>query len=168
MGYMKMKTLIIYTSIHHGNTKKIAKSIAGILDAELVKPTKVNISNLSEYNMIGFGSGIYYGKHHKGLLKLVDNFPTFQGKKSFIFSTSGVSNAGNIFHNIRLRISHFHVPLRRILLNKGFDVVGEFDCRGFDTIGPLKAIGGISKCRPDKKDLKNAESFAINLKKIYG
>ena len=46
------------------------------------------------------------------------------------------------------------------------DIVGEFDCRGFDTFGLLKVIGGISKGKPNEKDIEKAENFAINLKKM--
>ncbi|MBP2031888.1 flavodoxin [Clostridium algifaecis] len=32
-----MKTLIIYESIHHGNTERIGKKLAEILNADMVK-----------------------------------------------------------------------------------------------------------------------------------
>lgn len=161
-----MKTLIIYISIHHNNTEKIAKAMAKILNAELFKLHNVNENTFSEYDLIGFGSGIYFGKHHNNLLKFIDKLPNLKGKKVFIFSTSGVSNAGNFIHNIRHRVSHFHVPLRKKLVKKGFVIVGEFTCKGFDTVGPFKLIGGISKNRPKRKDLNKAIDFAEKLKKI--
>ena len=161
-----MKTLIIYISIHHNNTEKIAKAMAKILNAELFKLHNVNENTFSEYDLIGFGSGIYFGKHHNNLLKFIDKLPNLKGKKVFIFSTSGVSNAGNFIHNIRHRVSHFHVPLRKKLVKKGFVIVGEFTCKGFDTVGPFKLIGGISKNRPNRKDLNKAIDFAEKLKKI--
>ena len=37
-----MKTLIIYESVHHGNTEKIAKAMAGILEADLLKPDEID------------------------------------------------------------------------------------------------------------------------------
>lgn len=175
-----MKTLIICISIHHSNTEKIAKAMAGVLDTKLIKPAeillfaqndkknKVDIESLSEYDLIGFGSGIYFGKHHKSLLKLVDKLPDLKGKKVFVFSTSGVSNAGNFIHNIRHKISHFHTPLREKLIKKGLVIVGEFTCKGFDTAGPFKLIGGISKNRPNKEDLKKAIDFAGELKENRG
>ncbi len=160
----RRKTLIICVSIHHGNTEKIAKSMAEVLNVELIKSGKVNINELSKYDLIGFGSGIFFGQHHKSLLKLVDKLPDLKGKKAFIFSTSGVSNAGNFIHNIRHRISHFHVPLRKKLIKKGLNIVGEFTCKGFDTGGPFKFIGGISKGRPNEKDLQKAKDFVRGLK----
>ena len=42
-------------------------------------------------------------------------------------------------------------------------VVDDFSCRGFNTHGPLKLVGGINKGHPDLKDLKHAEIFARNL-----
>ena len=68
-----MKVLIIYISIHHGNTEKVVKEMAQVLDAKLLKLGEVNVHNLSEYDLIGFGSGIYFGKHHENL----GNVPIF-------------------------------------------------------------------------------------------
>jgi len=159
-----MKTLIIFISIHHGNTEKIAKAMSEVLDAGLMKPSQVDLVSLPTYNLIGFGSGIYFGEHHKSLLSLADKLPVLKGKKAFIFSTSGVSNKLNFLHNIRHRTVHFHNPLKEKLLRKGFDIIGEFSCRGFDIVGPFKLIGGISKGRPNEKDLKRAENFIKELK----
>jgi flavodoxin len=50
------------------------------------------------------------------------------------------------------------------LQSKGFEVIGEFNCAGFDTVGPLRIIGGINKGRPNDEDLTQAEAFAKNLK----
>ena len=158
-----MKTLIIYTSIHHKNTERIAKVMAEVLEAPLAKPREIDINSLAEYDLLGFGSGIYFGKHHKSLLKLVDKLPNLKGRKVFVFSTSGVSNVGNFIHNIRHKVSNFHIPLREKLVKKGLVIVGEFTCKGFDTVGPFKLIGGISKGRPNEKDLEKARKFAKNL-----
>ena len=52
--------MIIYVSVHHGNTAKIAQIMAEVLNAKLVKPNQVNIDELLNYELIGFGSGIYF------------------------------------------------------------------------------------------------------------
>lgn len=44
-------------------------------------------------------------------------------------------------------------------------IVGEFFCKGYDTIGPFKLIGGISKGHPDKNDPDNAKAFFKGLEK---
>jgi len=154
------KVLIICQSVHHNNTKKIADAMAEVLGAEIKKPSEVDIEEVKKYHFIGFGSGIYWGRHHPSIFKIVDQLTGLKGNKAFLFSTSGTSNAGNFLHNIRHLVSHFHVHLRRELKNKSIKMIGEFSCKGFDTAGPLKQIGGISKGRPNKEDLEKAKDFA--------
>ena len=151
-----MKTLIIYVSVHHGNTEKIAKVMANILEARLLRPHEMDINTFAEYDLIGYGSGIYFGKHHKSLLGLVDKLPKSQTKEAFIFYTSGVRKVKFLHECNKL--------LKKKLLDKGFDIIGEFSCRGFDTFGPFKLIGGINKGRPNEKDLEQAEIFARGLR----
>lgn len=158
-----MRALIIYTSVHHGNTKKIAKTISETLDADLMKASEIKEGMMTRYDIIGFGSGIYWGKHHKSVLELVDKGLKLKGKKAFVFSTSGLGNIGNLIHNIHNRNSHFHDPLKRKLEKTGMEIIGEFSCRGFDTAGFFKYIGGIKKGRPDQNDIEDAKGFARSL-----
>ncbi|MEM2941580.1 MAG: flavodoxin family protein [Thermoproteota archaeon] len=153
-----MKTLIIYVSIHHDNTEKIARAMMNILNADLVKPTEVVDNYVSKYDLIGFGSGIYFGKHHKSIFDLIDRLPAQNGKEAFIFSTSGLR---------KIRFIHdFDKPLRKKLLEKGFHIVGEFNCRGWDTY-PLwvKPFGGVNKGKPGEKEIEEAKRFAESLEK---
>jgi len=62
-----MKTLIVYTSVHHQNTEKVAKVMAEELKADLTPTTDAKPDTLMTGDLIGFGSGIYFGKHHKTL-----------------------------------------------------------------------------------------------------
>ena len=151
-----VKNAIIYVSIHHGNTEKVAKTLAKVLNADLKKPEQIEPDSLSDFDPIGFGSGIYFGKHHKSLLEFAKKLPP-TNKKAFIFSTNG----GNIG---KMKPENLHKPLKAIFTAKGFNIVGEFNCAGFDTYGALKLFGGISKGRPNEEDLKKAEEFASKLK----
>jgi flavodoxin len=151
-----MKALIIYISVHHGNTEKVAMVMANILDATLLQVKQADASMLEQYDLIGFGSGIYFGKHHESLLDFVDKLPVLRNKKAFIFSTSGLRKIPFV-HN-------FDKPLKEKLQRKGFDIIGEFSCRGLDTYRATKLVGGINKGRPDAKDLRQAEDFASGLK----
>ncbi len=150
-----MKTLIIYNSIHHKNTEKIAKVIAEVLKAKLVKPEEVNLKTIKNYDLIGFGSGIYFSMHHESLFNLLDKMPKMDNKKAFIFSTSG---SWHIKY-----LNDFNAPLKRKLQNKGFTITGIFNCRGYDTVGPLKLVGGLNRGRPNKNDFQKAKEFAENL-----
>jgi len=151
-----MKALIIYISVHHGNTERVAKVMANILDADLLQMKQVDASMPEQYDLIGFGSGIYFGKHHKSLLDFVDMLPMLRNKKAFIFSTSGLRKI-QFIHN-------FDKPLKEKLQRKGFDIIGEFSCRGLDTYRVTKLVGGVNKGRPNAEDLKQAEDFASGLK----
>ncbi len=147
-----MRALIIYISIHHSNTGKIARAMADILAADLLQAGQADVNTLSNYDLVGFGSGIYFGRHHKNLFQLIDKLPPVKHKKAFVFSTSGIGE-------IPL-INDFNRPLKKKLLEKGFDIAGVFSCRGFDTYGPMDVIGGMMKGRPNARDLKEAERFA--------
>jgi len=153
-----MKALIIYISVHHGNTERVAKVMANILDADLLQVEQVDASMLEQYDLIGFGSGIYVGKHHNSLLDFVDKLPIMRNKKAFIFSTSGLRKMWFI-HN-------FDKLLKEKLQWKGFDIIGQFSCRGYDTSQAAMVVGGINRGRPNARDLKQAEDFARGLKNI--
>ena len=148
-----MKALIICISVHQGNTEKVARAMTEVLDAELLKTDEVDINALKEYDLIGFGSGIYFFRHHKALLNLLARVPIMENKKVFIFSTRGIGPVG-----------FYHRALRKRLLKKGADIVGEFSCRGFNSYGPYRLIGGMNKGRPGEEDLENARNFARGLK----
>jgi len=147
-----MKALIIYQSVHHGNTKKVAEVLAEVLKADLVKASEAKDISLGQYDIIGFGSGIFYGKHHKNLYKLIEEL-NITGKYAFVFSTSGIGK------------KNYNKALIEKLADKGALIKGSFSCKGFDTFSIFKLVGGISKGHPDNKDLENAKSFAESLLK---
>lgn len=146
--------LIICSSVHHGNTMKIAKAIGNILDAEIIEPKNFDKEVLCKYKLIGFGSGIYNGKHNKSIFTLVNNLEKQTKKKAFIFSTAA------------LPVKVMHRYLRKSLVEKGFEVMGEFCCRGFMDYSFTKYIyGGLNKGKPNNEDLKSAYDFARELRK---
>jgi flavodoxin len=150
-----MKTLIIYQSIHHGNTEKIAKKIAEVLGADLKKPNEVKPEDLANYDLIGFGSGIYFSKFHASMLKFIASLPEMSGKKAFSFCTHG---------SPLYPPGGWNKKTAALLKNKVFNVLGVFQSPGFDTFGPFKLFGGLCKGRPNEKDLANAAKFAEGLK----
>ncbi len=150
-----MKTLIVYVSIHHQNTEKVAKVMAEVLGADLVPIGQAQPDTLTAYDQIGFGSGIYYMKFHKRLLQFVEALPAVTRKRAFIFSTGG---EGEIQR---------HAALKELLMNRGFSNVGDFSCKGWDTWGPLKLVGGTNKGRPNAEDLEEARVFARGLKEKH-
>jgi flavodoxin len=138
------------------NTEKIAKIFAEVLDAQIKTPQQVIPEELQEYNLIGFGSGIYGAKHHESLLNLTDKLPHVTNKKAFIFSTSAILGKD--------KVAEDHSLLREKLQSKGYVIIDEFACKGFNTNSFMKYFGGMNKGRPNAEDLKQAEIFAQNLK----
>jgi flavodoxin len=152
-----MKSLLVLYSYHHNNTAKIANVFAKVLDAQIKTPQQINPEELQEYSLIGFGSGIYGEKHHNILLDLADKLPQVTNKKVFIFSTSAIMGEA--------KVAKDHSMLREKLQSKGYMIVDEFSCKGFNTNSFLKLFGGMNKGRPNAEDLKHAEEFAQNLKR---
>jgi len=152
-----MKTLLVLYSYHHHNTEKIAKVFAKVLDAEIKTPQEIKPEELQEYDLVGFGSGIYSAKHDESLLDLADKLPQVTGMKAFLFSTAGITG--------KSKASKDHATLREKLESKGYVSIDEFQCKGFNTNSFLKLFGGMNKGRPNTEDLEHAEEFALNLKR---
>ena len=141
-----MKTIIICESTSHGNTLQVANAMAEIFAAKIVKPSEFDIDTAAEYDLIGLGSGIYHGKHHKNLMELAKSLPRLE-KSVFIFSTSGKGNIAQ------------HEKLRAIVSEKGYSNAGEFTCKALDTWGPLKFIGGINKGLPNEETIRKGQGL---------
>lgn len=139
-----MKTAIVYHSSHHGNTKKVVEAVARGRDVTLIDASAVKSADLTGYELIGFASGIYFGKFHESVLEFAkNNLP--QGKKVFFLSTYGGSSSTK--------------AIEEAIRDKSPEIVGQFGCKGYDTFGPFKLVGGICKGRPNETDLKNACDF---------
>jgi len=70
-----MKALVVYVSVHHGNTEKIARVLAKVLRAELLRLDEVDAETAITHDVVGFGSGIYFSRIHKSLLRFVSELP---------------------------------------------------------------------------------------------
>ena len=154
------RVLLVLYSYHHRNTEKIAQVISDVLDAQIVAPGNVDPGELSAYDLIGFGSGIYSANHHESVLNLAQRLPLVKGKRAFIFSTSAIITTS--------KVASDHAALRDILTSKGYVIVDEFGCKGFNTNSFLQVFGGMNKGRPNAEDLNNAQVFAVNLKQKAG
>ena len=139
-----MKVAIIYASVHHENTKKVVEAIAGENVVDLIDATKEKERDLSGYDLIGFASGVYYGKFHQTVLKFASvNLPA--NKDAFLICTCGGNAA---FRSIE-----------EVVKSKQGKVVGKFSCKGYDTFGPFKLVGGIRKGHPTGKEIAEAVAF---------
>ncbi|MGW1320503.1 flavodoxin family protein [Streptomyces sp. NPDC002426] len=149
-----MKTVIVCASVSHGNTRRVADRMAQVLKAEVVAPEQADLAELAGADLVGFGSGVFYGRLHPRLTGFVEALPTGPGR-AFVFATSGLPE---------FPLAPFTRPLVQLLEGKGFEVDGSFSCRAFDTWAPFKLVGGINRQRPNAGDLAAAEAFAGRLR----
>ena len=157
-----MKSLVVVCSYHHRNTEKIANAIANVIDATVKTPRQVSPEDLLAYDLVGFGSGIYSATFDPSVLDLADRLSYTTGKKAFLFSTYGAPAA---FAGRDFTLNN-HSQIRKKMVAKGYTVVGEFGCAGWNTNSFLKYFGGLNKGKPDAEDIRNAEAFARDIKQL--
>lgn len=152
--------VIAYYSVHHGNTRAVAEAMADATGAPAVEAHPDAIRMIQDARLVGFGSGIFFGSHHKDLLAFVHQLQGAKGLQAFIFSTSGTG-----YRPARIFGRDYHRRLRHLLSAAGCQVIGEFACRGYDTYGPWGKLGGVARGHPDAKELSDARAFAIEMVK---
>lgn len=143
-----MKTAICFYSKHHGNTKKLLDAIqAADPEAELIDVTKRETVDLSDFERIGFASGIYYSSFAKPLIRFLrENLP--EGKPVFFLYSSGMGSG-----------KKFTSAITEAAREKNAQLLGSYGCFGFDTFGPFKLLGGIRKGHPNTEELQAAVTF---------
>ncbi len=151
----QIRTLILLKSVHCRNTQQVSDAMAGVVQATVLAPVEVTPATLMDYDLIGFGSGVYFGRFHRELRTWVKRLrPLADRQAAFVFSTAGLSFLGPIWHR----------SLRRQLNRRNFNVIGEFSCPGHDLVGPLRLVGGLNRGRPNQVDLQRAQEFAAALR----
>ncbi len=147
---MNNKVLIICETIYNGNTMKLASAMSVKLNCNVVNVSTARKMDLSSYDVIGLGSGIYFTAHHPDLIELTDKLNI--GKKVFLFSTHGAPFLGK-----------YHMPLKTALKERGAIIIGEFSCRGYDCTGPFNIYHGGNKGKPNENDQRRAQKFVNNI-----
>src|SRR5512135_3007798 len=115
----QVKSLVIVFSYHHNNTEKVANVIAKTLGAEVKTPKQVRPGEIAEYDLVGFGSGIYSATFGPSVLDLAGRLPDAAGKKAFLFSTYGAP----AFVANREFIEKNHRQVREKLKMKGYEII---------------------------------------------
>lgn len=141
-----MKTAICYYSRHHGNTLKVAQAMALEGEVDLIDVTTRQAVRLEGYDCIGLASGIYGFEFQKAVGEFARQYLP-QGKPVFFLYTYGGAKGTGA------------KAVAEVAREKDCPILGEFSCKGFDTFGPFKLVGGIAKGHPDRKDLENARAF---------
>lgn len=133
---------IIYASVHHQNTKKVVDYLMSHVCAktDAVDIMSDKSPDIENENLIILASGIYFSTFHKAMLDYIRR-TDFSGKKCVLLYTCG------------LEYRNYAKKTAKLLAGRGANYIGSCRCRGFDTYGPLKRIGGIAKNHPNAADM---------------
>lgn len=146
-----MNTVIVYASVHHGNTKKIVEAIARTVSADTIDLTHQTAVDLSDYEVIGIASGVYYNKLHEKVERFLREHTFQPNQKVFLAVTCGAP-WGDYTKNAK-----------ETLAKRGVSCIGSFQCRGYDTYAVFGKIGGIARNHPNARDLYHAKAFIRGL-----
>jgi len=149
-----LKTAIIHLSIHHHNTQAVAQAMGELIGARVMTVDEAKLEDLRDCTMVGLGSGIFFSSHHRALLRFAREHPTLP-PRVFLFTTAGLPSLHWFWHR----------ALRTIVRQRGIEILGEAGYPGWDTVGPLRWIGGIQRGHPNAYDLDRARNFASEMVK---
>ena len=147
------KAVIIYASTHHGSTRKLAEAIANQYDIHLIDATKQQETDLSAYDLIVFASGIDFGKFYDSAEQFLEENLPENKRVFFLYTCAKVSN-------------RFTETIKTAARKKGAIILGEYGCRGFNTYGPWKMIGGMNKGHPTQEEITEAVRFFESILQI--
>ena len=141
-----MKTAVCYYSRHHENTRKVLEAMRAEGEIDLIDVTAHQTVCLEEYDCIGFASGIYGFEFQKDVVAFAQQYLPAKKPVFFVYTYGGARCTGA-------------KAVQEIAAAKNCPVLGEFSCKGYDTFGPFKLVGGIAKGHPNAQDLENARRF---------
>ncbi len=140
-----MKSLIIFSSRHHENTQKLVNAIARKYPVDLVDADVSCHIPLEEYDLIGFASGIDFGKFYPSVTDIASALPA--GKRVYALFICAKDNG------------KYGSEIQEIAVQRDCCYLGQFGCRGFNTYGPWKLIGGMNRQNPSPDELDAGVAF---------
>ena len=155
-----MRTMIMYRSRHHGNTRKVVEAIAAAFPedvdtvdvATLGKGEKVDLSG---YHLVGVASGIYHGEIDRDLARVLQ---ASLRDGDFVFSLLTYGGASKWYGK----------DVDGICRATRANFLAGHGCPGFDTWGPYKLMGGMNKGRPNDEDVADMVAWYRRLVADYG
>lgn len=157
----QIRTMILYRSKHHGNTKKVVDALASAFPGEIDTLDVATIDkknpkvDLSPYHLIGIASGIYMGEIDKDLARVMQ---ASVGTGDFVFSLLTYGGASKWYGK----------DIDGICRATHANFLAGHGCPGFDTWGPYKLMGGMNKGRPNDEDIADMIAWYDNLVQGYG
>jgi flavodoxin/NAD-dependent dihydropyrimidine dehydrogenase PreA subunit len=138
-----------------GNTRKVANAMKAYFEemgkeTQMISFNKASQQDFTTADLIGIGTPCFNSQAPAPVRKYLNALPSLEGKKAFVFSTSGGA-PGRVLYDIT-----------KLLQKSGADVIGGFLCRG--TIShPAPCLVRRFPNRPNKHDLEKAKDFAASV-----
>ena len=138
-----MEIRVVYHS-STGNTEKLARAIADMLNIQAEHIGKDNISFPDKVDLLFIGDGIYWNGAHRKTKKFIAKLDPETIKNAAVFGTYGNQfKIGDI--------------LKNLLTERGIHVTGTpFTCKG-------KSVGTKNEGHPDQNDINMVCEYAKNI-----
>ena len=147
-----IKVAIVYSSTHHGNTRKLVEGIANKFEITIIDANCCQRADLSAYDCIGFASGIDFGRFYDSVISfLKKNLP--ENKRIFFLYTCAKTSR------------RFTETICKEAVKKDSIILGEYGCKGYNTYGPWKYLGGMNRNHPNTQDVEGAILFLESIVK---
>ncbi len=149
-----MRTIIICFSLT-GNTKTVAGNIRdGILEeidqCDLIDMNKVNITALTEYDLVGLGCPAFYYKEPFNVRDFMERLPQQNNKPWFVFCTHAAAMGQTL------------LSMTECLEKQGASVIGSHHTYADLTV-PFYPKHTLTSGHPDEQDLQEAFDFGKNI-----
>ena len=122
-----LNSLIVYASHHHQNTEKLVRHLSNRFGITLINAENTSAINYDSYDLIGFASGIDFGKFYPHVTELAQKMP--EGKLVYALYTCAKDN------------KKYGSQIESIAAATNCRYLGKFGCKGYNTYGPWKIIG---------------------------
>jgi flavodoxin len=148
---LKDKKILIYES-RTGNTEKIAKEIADVLQCRAVKVNEVSPDQTKDYQLVVFGTPVHYACPLRGVERLLEELKvkSFQGFYA-VFCTYGAPWREFSAKDCLTQMEKFDKQ----------KCLGEFYCPG------VHEMFGTFEGRPNQEDFDHARIFAHNILEAF-
>ena len=153
-----MKTIVIYKS-KYGSTKTYANWIAEELSCEAVDAKNININDLTQYDTIIYGGGLY-AEVINGVILITKNLDKLKDKKIIVYST-GITplEYRNYYDKLVIEKNFKPEMLEKI---KVYNFLGKMILDELSLVHRT-AIKGLKKLMSSKENPSEMESLLVEL-----
>lgn len=144
------RIVIVYASNHHGNTRKLVEAISEDQNITLIDAAAEPYADLEGFDLIGFASGIDFGCFYDCVVQFLKNNLPEKKKVFFLFTCAKVSE-------------RFISRIREEAAKKKAECLGAYGCRGYNTYGPWKLVGGMNRNHPNAAEIAEGRRFLQSL-----